>query len=89
MNKVLDAFAYSKPVIGTAESFSGFSSLKDGYLICKTAEEFSKVLDLYLSGNSVFQTNVKNAYEYIEKYHNWNRNYVEFVDKLFQNKILK
>ena len=89
MNKVLDAFAYSKPVIGTSESFSGFSSLKDGYLICKTAEEFSKVLDLYLSGNSVFQTNVKNAYEYIEKYHNWNRNYVEFVDKLFQDKILK
>lgn len=89
MNKVLDAFAYSKPVIGTAESFTGFPKLKDGFLVCKTAEEFSEVLDLYLSGNSVFEMNVKNAYEYIGKFHDWEQNYIKFVEKLFQDKILK
>lgn len=81
LNKVLDAFSYKVFTIGDPASFTGFSGLRDGYVACETKDEYIAAIEKYLSRPEMVQNYIDNAYEYICEYHDWDKNYDEFVHK--------
>lgn len=89
LNKVLDAFSYKVFTIGIPASFSGFSDLKDGYIECKETSDYINAIDTYLNNYDMIRNYVANAFTYISKYHNWDVNYDEFVQKNVMMRNLK
>lgn len=88
LNKVLDAMAYKKLVIGVKESFTGFSYMKDSYIICKEPDDYIQILKQYYEDPNQYDVFIENAYNNIIQYNNWESNYKKFMDKLIEEKIL-
>lgn len=88
LNKVLDAMAYKTLVIGIKQSFTGFSYMKDSYIVCDTIEDYINVIDSYVSNYTVFDEVLNNAYANILKYNDWKNNYHIFVRKLIDDGVL-
>lgn len=81
LNKVLDAFSYKVFTIGTPASFSGFSDLRDGYIECENTADYINAIDTYLNNPDLIQKYIENAFTFISKFHNWDANYDEFVQR--------
>ena len=88
LNKVLDAFAHQTLVAGISPSFSGFTYMNDSYVECNTLHDFMNFVDDFSTDRSKYDAYIKNAYDYIQKYNDWDTNYTKFINELLQRKIL-
>ena len=88
LNKVLDAFAYQKLVIGITPSFSGFSYMKDSFVECNTVDDYLNFIEDYISNKEKYFEYIKNAYDSVVKYNNWEKNYTQFIKELQEDKLL-
>lgn len=82
LNKVLDAFSYKVFTIGVEESFSGIDGLKNGYIACKSAQDYIDAIALYQKNTTVVNQMIENAYNHISKYHNFENNYEEIANHI-------
>lgn len=87
LNKVLDAMAYKKLVIGIKESFTGFSYMKDSYIVCNTIEDYVTTLNCYKNNPSSYNKYTENAFCNLLTYNNWEKNYEKFVEQLKHDNI--
>ncbi|MDY5024538.1 MAG: glycosyltransferase [Candidatus Egerieousia sp.] len=69
LNKLLDAFSYKVFSIGIKPSFSAFSDLRNGYLICETIKEYENAIWIYMNKPDEVQRIVNNAYNYVLEFH--------------------
>jgi glycosyltransferase involved in cell wall biosynthesis len=85
LNRVLDAFRYKTIVLGYDKSFSGFQYMRDSYFSFRDYESFENELDFIKNNVTIVDKYIENAYEYIMKYNNWEKNYhylISQIDKL-------
>ena len=81
LNKLLDAFSYRVFSIGVEASFSAFTELKEGYLMCDTIEDYVNAIQMYRDNQEQIHRMVENAYEYISQFHtDEEKNYKEVID---------
>ncbi len=88
LNKVLDAFAYKKLVVGIPQSFTGFQYMEKSFIECVTAEDFIKVFKDYLNNPLSYNSYINNAFQSILKYNCWEKNYIEFINELLKKKVI-
>lgn len=88
LNKVLDAFAYQKLVIGITPSFSGFSYMKESFVECNTVDDYLNFIEDYTSNKEKYTEYIKNAFDNVVKYNNWENNYTKFIKELQEDKLL-
>lgn len=88
LNKVLDAMAYKTLVVGIHQSFTGFTYMKNSYVICDRIEDYYRLIDSYLTDRSQYDKYINNAYQNILKYNNWDENYNDFINKLISDKVI-
>ena len=84
LNKVLDAFAHKTLVIGHPNSFTGFWGLDNGYIECLSINDYIRAIQLFDNNKDEVEQIIENAYNYILKTNNWDKNYDDFVDKILQ-----
>lgn len=75
LNKVLDAMAHQKIVVGLEHNMYAFRNLKDGYFTYKNLDELVQVLETIRANPELVDSKVMNAYRYISEHHNWVTNY--------------
>lgn len=80
LNKLLDAFSYRVFSIGIQASFSAFTELKDGYVVCNRFEDYVKAIQMYCDDQEKVMRMVENAYEYVKRTHSdEEKNYKEVI----------
>jgi glycosyltransferase involved in cell wall biosynthesis len=84
LNRVLDSFSYKVPVLGHEASFSGFPESEGCYYSFKDYKSFCSTMDYMMSNREDMKVRADKAYEYIVKYHNWERNYDNLVEYLLK-----
>lgn len=89
LNKVLDSMSYKTLVVGISLAFTGFSYMKDSYVVCNTLQEYMDFIDDYEKNREKYDVLVNNAYNNIKKYNDWETNYSKFVNELQQKGLLK
>lgn len=82
LNKVLDAFAFNKFVIGLPECFYAFPDNKKGYVSCKNIKEFEAALNFYLNEKDKVSEMLDYSYQYVKHNHSWQNNYLKLVEDL-------
>jgi glycosyltransferase involved in cell wall biosynthesis len=75
LNKVLDAFAYKKIVLGLEHNMYAFKNLKNGYLTWSTFDELVKAITFIHDNQDLVWEMEDNAFVYIVKHHSWEKNY--------------
>ena len=82
LNKILDSFVYKKVVIGSSKNFKAFINLEngDGYLACDTVDDYINAISILKGNPALFQKLTDNAFNYVVKYHNWDKNYQVLKD---------
>jgi len=75
LNKVLDAMAHKKIVVGLEHNMYAFGSLKDGYFTYKNLNEFVQALETIRENPELVESRVDNAYRFVTQHHNWVTNY--------------
>lgn len=75
LNKVLDAFAYKKLVIGLPECFNAFPNNKNGFVKFSNYEGFLSAIDTYVNNKNAVSKMIEISYNYIKNYHDWDENY--------------
>lgn len=88
LNKVLDAMAYKRLVIGVGASFTGFTYMKDSFIICDKVDDYVEIIKKYADNPSSFNYIIENAYNNIKTYNNWDINYYKFIEELHSKNIL-
>jgi glycosyltransferase involved in cell wall biosynthesis len=88
LNKVLDAMSYRKLVIGVEQSFTGFSYMKDAFIVCRTVNDYVSIIDSYLERPEAYESFINNAYKYLMDNNNWEKNYKKFIEQLKTNNVL-
>lgn len=81
LNKLLDAFSYRVFSIGVQASFSAFSDLKEGYVVCDRLEDYVNAIQMYCESQDRVRRMVDNAFEYVKRTHSdEEKNYKEVID---------
>lgn len=88
LNKVLDAMAYKKLVIGIKESFTGFTYMSNSFIVCDNVNDYINLLKKYSQNSKEYDYIVENAYNNIIKYNNWGINYNKFIEQLISNNVI-
>lgn len=88
LNKVLDAMAYKKLVIGIEQSFTGFTYMDESYIVCKQTEDYIDIIKKYRENPERFDKYIVNAYNNIVKFNNWEINYEKFIRELIADNVL-
>lgn len=89
LNKVLDAMAHQKAVVGLEHNMYAFKNLKNGFFTYKNFDELVSAIETIKNDQKLVDDKIKNAYEYIISNHDWINNYMQLkllVDNSF-NKI--
>lgn len=87
LNKVLDSFAYKCPVIGEPHNFWAFKDLPNcfyTYTDGKTLVESAKNI---VERKDEVKRKTELAYQYIQEYHSWGKNYSCLIDEI--RKLIK
>lgn len=89
LNRALDGFSHKVPVLGYQAAFSGFRYMNDSYLEFSSYESFENQLDFIINNPDHIAKMVDNAYEQIQKYNDWDKNYTKLASfiKTLKNKI--
>jgi glycosyltransferase involved in cell wall biosynthesis len=82
LNKVLDAFAYEKVVVGLEGNMHAFAGLKNGYLTYRNFDELVKAIECIRDHPDRISEMTGNARQYIISNHDWDHNYQHFYDLL-------
>lgn len=75
LNKVLDAFAHKKIVVGLAGNMLPFSNLKNGYFTYSNLHDLVDVIRTIEKNPSIAKAMTQRTYEYILIEHDWQKNY--------------
>ena len=89
LNKVLDAMAHKKIVVGLEHNMYAFNNLKDGYFTYKNLNELVQILETIKANRELVESKVDNAYRYISEHHSWVANYQKMkvsIDEYFGSK---
>jgi len=75
LNKVLDAMAHRKIVVGLEHNMYAFKNLENGFFTYRNLDELVCVIDIIKNDPQLTSIKINNAYRYILENHNWDRNY--------------
>ena len=75
LNKVLDAFAHQKLVLGLSACFHAFPNNNDGSINCQTFSDFKNGINLFLNSPTTIKKITKNSFNYVKKTNDWKKNY--------------
>jgi glycosyltransferase involved in cell wall biosynthesis len=75
LNKVLDAFAHKKIVVGLKGNMFAFSKLANGFFTYTSLRELEEVIRTIEKHPDIVKQMTQNAYQYILKEHHWRKNY--------------
>jgi len=75
LNRILDAFAYQKIVLGYGSNLLAFSNLKNGYFAFSSYEDFRYHFEYIKSHKDEIALMTRNAYNYVKQNHSWRKNY--------------
>ena len=75
LNKVLDAMAHKKIVVGLEHNMYAFKNLKDGYFTYKNLGELVADIEMIKKDPESVQRKVNNAYQFLYENNNWTDNY--------------
>ncbi|RYX87909.1 glycosyltransferase family 1 protein [bacterium] len=75
LNKVLDAMAHQKVVVGLEHNMYAFKSLKEGYFTYKNLEELIHHLETIKTNPELVKSKVNSSYNFISEHHRWVKNY--------------
>jgi glycosyltransferase involved in cell wall biosynthesis len=78
LNKVLDAMAYQKIVVGFEHNMYAFADLKEGFFTYKDFNELKNAIEIIKNNPDVVNFRINNAFKYILSQHNWTLNYHNF-----------
>ncbi len=85
LNKVLDAFAHKKIVLGYEPNMKAFSSLTGGFFTYQNANDMVKNITFIRDNPEKVRLMEKNAYEYVLKNHNWDTKVLELDNILLED----
>lgn len=91
LNKVLDAMAHQKIVVGLEHNMYAFKNLKEGFFTYKNINELVQVLQTIKVNPELVESKVNNAYKFVSKHHNWVTNYQKMktsFDTYYDNKSI-
>lgn len=74
LNKVLDAFAHKKIVLGLKHNMYPFEEINDSFLTYENYQECENAIEFIASNNSLISQKEEKAYKYIQKEHCWQAN---------------
>lgn len=83
LNKVLDAWAHQKPVIGLPHNFYAFPNLRVGYRTFTNVLELDKLLNEFSISNEQYIKELREVKSYLLEYHDWQINY-KFLNELLK-----
>jgi glycosyltransferase involved in cell wall biosynthesis len=75
LNKVLDAMAHKKIVLGLEHNLFAFKGLENGFLTYNTYEQLVKMIGEISFNPNLVNTIQENAYSYLKLKHDWDVNY--------------
>ena len=78
LNKVLDAMAHQKIVVGLEHNMYAFKKLENGFFSYRNFDELVSVIETINNNQRLVECKIKNAHEYIQEYHDWTKNYRQF-----------
>lgn len=74
LNKVLDAFAHKKIVLGLEHNMYPFSSIKNAYLTYHNYQECEAAISYIAHNREDVEQKTLTAYRYVQEHHNWRKN---------------
>jgi glycosyltransferase involved in cell wall biosynthesis len=80
LNKVLDAMAHKKIVVGLQHNLLAFQNLKNGFLTYNTFDELVEAIEKIKNDEKLVKSIETTAYNYIQLHHNWSNNYEKFKE---------
>jgi glycosyltransferase involved in cell wall biosynthesis len=75
LNKVLDAFAHKKIVLGLRHNMYAFNELKGGFFTYDTLEEMAERINFIHNNPSIVDQMTERAFAYAREQHDWTTNY--------------
>jgi glycosyltransferase involved in cell wall biosynthesis len=75
LNKVLDAFAHKKIVLGLRHNMLAFKELHDGYYTYESIDEMISAIETIRNEPVLIEAMTQKAFAYIKEYHDWDKNY--------------
>lgn len=84
LNKVLDAFAYKKIVLGLDHNMYPFSSIKDAYLTYHNYQECEDAIKYIANNSQEIRQKTLIAYRYVQEQHNWEKN-IKLLEQIINN----
>jgi glycosyltransferase involved in cell wall biosynthesis len=85
LNKILDAFAHKKIVLGYEPNFYAFYPFNDGYFTFKTYEEFIRKFEQIRLNPIIVHEMTEKSYQYIIEKHSWELNYKRLLNIIIAN----
>jgi glycosyltransferase involved in cell wall biosynthesis len=80
LNKVLEAFAYKKVVLGLPQNFYALPLLTDAYFEYHDQNTLFKSINTILNNPVEVNNKIDKAHNYIQQYHSWDKNYIAFEE---------
>jgi glycosyltransferase involved in cell wall biosynthesis len=82
LNKVLDAMAHEKIVLGLNHNLYAFKNLKNGFITYNSFDELVQAIEKIRDNKIKIEEIQRNAYNYVKNHHNWQCNYNRLKDIL-------
>lgn len=86
LNRVLDSIMYKKVILGHKNSFSGFTNFENCFFMFDSYDDFCESINMILENESLRKEYVNNSYDKALKYHSWEFNYNNFINRYFKGK---
>lgn len=86
LNKVLDAMAHQKIVVGLEHNMYAFKNLNEGFFTYKNLEELIHDIETIKNNQESVELKVNNAYKFLLEHNNWEKNYQKMkllIDKYY------
>lgn len=80
LNKVLDAFAHKKIVLGVEHNMYPFSKIKDCFYTFKNCYEFNNAINEIINNPTIVEIKTEKAYRYLLEEHSWEKNMKKLND---------
>lgn len=87
LNKALDSFAYKCPVVGEPHNFWAFKDLPDCFYTYTDGRTLAESAKNIADKRDEVKQKTETAYQYIQEYHNWSKNYTCLADEI--EKLIK
>ena len=90
LNKVLEGFAYKRPVIGRPQNFLSFRNIPDCYYTYNDMDSFLKAISDISKNEDNCRKKVEDALDYIKRENDWNNNYMKLhiiIEETYSRKI--